>query len=413
MPVLEYLPIELLRKIFSSLDHPELRKISLVSHLFNRVAEPFLYASLGGRTGWLLPSLSAIVNRPELARHVRCVDMGWWADEYPTPDDCVLFSTMAQHLGIVDVGWRDDSQALLLLHLVPDVRKLNFIDIPLLGKFIEETLTRPIESLPFKSLVNFKADEFTQSSSVTLTMLYALMRFPSLRKVTVDMQFSEDYTHNPSVVDSIIVSAGQAPITHLSLHYGNTTTSMLTNILQLPRALTHFSYWDDPQYPYVSDTKPLWLALSVLRPTLQSLTLRGVHALQLGNPGEQTIGVLHDWPALTEVECSLPALVGSRATSTSRLVDVLPMGIKVLFIELKDRLCRMKSHQEWNAREMTDQLVELVQSRDLVKLTINVCTGRPSRMERDWVNAGEAAVKPRLMAALSPGRSGGCVIDCW
>lgn len=413
MPGLQFFPIELLRQILYYLDPRALRAISLVSHLFSSLAEPFHYATLGCYRGWLLPRLSAILSRPELVRHVRRIEFGWWFERFPTPDTCIRFSTKAQELGIPDIGWRDHAQALLLLQLVPDVRELTFDHTPLLRSFLEDTLTTPIESLPFKSLVKFECDEYSQQSSVTLTMLLALMRIPSLREITVDMEGSRYYTHNPSVVDSIIAFAGQSSITHLSLHYGNTTTSMLTNILQMPRALTHFSYSDDEQYPYASDTVPLQTALRTVSPTLQSLSFGRMHAMRLRGHDVQTVGLLRDWPALTSINCSLPALIGSGSVSTTRLVDVLPMGIRVLELRRTDpQPFLLRSRDRWTVEQMTDQLVEVLQNRDLERLTVDTCAAVFNRGQ-GWFNAYEEEVKKRLAAALGTGRTCQCEIVCF
>lgn len=414
MPVLQSLPIELLRQILSCLNPRALCQVSLVSRLFNSLAESFLYTSLGGYPGWLLPRLCAILSRPDQVRHVHRIEFGCWVERPPTPDNRILFSTKAKELGIPDIGWSYDAQALFLLQILPDVRELSLDHTPLLRRFIENTITTPIENLPFKSLVKFECCEYSQRSSVTLSMLLALMRIPSLREITADMEGSDRYTHDPSVVDSIIAFAGLSRITHLSLHYGNTTTSMLTHILRMPQALTHFSYTDDEQYSYVSDTTPFQTALRVVRPTLQSLFIDKLLALQLRKPDTQTIGVLRDWPALTSIKCSLPALIGLGPESTTRLVDVLPMGIRVLAIRRKDeKRWLFKYGGQRTVEEMTDQLVEVLQTRALEKLTVDTGMGF-YKQYHGWLNAYETEVMQRLtVAALGSDHSYRCRIVCF
>lgn len=409
MPVLQVLPIELLRQILSYLDPHALLSVALSSTFLNRVVEPFLYGSLGGYQGWLLPRLSAIIARPYLARLVRRIEFGRMASPYPTQDQCKVFSASAKQHGIEDIGWWDDAQALFLLQLVPDVRELCFHHTPLLCSFIEDTLSAPIESLPFTSLVKFKCDEYSQHSSVTLAMLLALMRLPSLRELTADMTGSQNSTEDQSVVDGIIAFAGQSAVTHLSLHYGNLSTSVLMKILQMPRALTHFSYTDHDEYVSVPDTTPLRTALRPVRLSLQSLSLGLIRALGPGRPIAETIGELYDWPALTRLKCSLPMLIGTVTNSTGRLVDVLPMSLRELeLLRGPGQRYRIKLHDRWPAAEITDQLVELMQTRALEKLIINADV-RVYLLGTGPYDEFEEGVKQRLVEA---GRTRRCCVVC-
>lgn len=417
MTVLQSLPVELLRQILADLDPVSLRKISLVSHLFNNLAEPLHYDSLGhylglqGQArGWLLPVLFALVTRPEMARYVRCITFWYWAERYPTPDNCILFSTKAKELGIPDIGWWDDAQALFLLHLVPDVQELTFGDTPLLRTYLEQTLATPIADVPFQSLL-----KFTSYSPVTLKMLLALMRLPSMRSITVSMSYNTDYSHHPILVDSIIAFAGQSSVTHLSLHTGNTSNSILQLILQMPRVLTALSYMYDCEYGLVLDTPPMHTVLHHVRPALQSLSFGGLYAVGLPEPYEVRIGSVRNWPALTTLNCSLPALLGSRQNPTGRLVDVLPFGIRRLFLWRKDEHSSLvKSREQWSVWQMTEQLVEVLQNRSLEHLTVNTCAKvyilQKGTWKEGWFNQYEERVKQRLTAAVGTGR---CEIVCW
>lgn len=412
MTVIQSLPVELLRQILADLDPVSLRKISLVSHLFNNLAEPFHYDSLGHSSGvpvqsrgWLLPILFVLVKRPEMARYVRCITFCYWAERYPTPDNCILFSAKAKELGIPDIGWWDDAQALFLLHLVPDVQELTFSDTPLLRTYLEQTIATPIADVPFQSL-----SKFTSYSPVTLRMLLALMRLPSLRSIKVYMPYTEDYSHDPILVDGIIAFAGQSSVTQLSLHTGDTSNSMLQLILQMPRVLTALSYMYDREYGLVSDTPPMHTVLQHVRPALQSLSFGGLYAVGVPEPCEVRIGSLRNWPALTTLHCSLPALLGSRQTPTGRLVDVLPLGIRRLFLWRKDEHSSLvKSREQWNVWQMTEQLVEVLQNRPLDHLTVNTCA-RVYTSKKGWFNQYEERVKERLTSVVGTGR---CEIVCF
>lgn len=433
MPVFRFLPVEILRQILFCLDPPALVQISLVSRLFNELAEPFLYASLGRYNGWLFPQLCAIVARPELARHVRHIHFGWWDAQLPTPEGCILFSTTAQRLGIPEISslapevrwtnrdttwsdpdfsWSDPAQALLLLYLVPDVRELSLGSTPLLTRIIGGTLLTSVGRHPFRSLVKFRCAGFSQGACVTLTMLLALMRLPSLREFEGDMQGRKLHTHAASVVDEIIAFAGQSPLTHLSLHYGNMTTTLLQHVLRMPRALTHLSYSDDDeQFAYEPASTPLQAALAVVRPSLQYMCFGRVLAVRLGKPDSQTLGVLHDWPALTRVRCSLPALLGSVGDSTARLVDVLPVRLRVLHLRRLEKISYgARLYEHWTVREMMEQVVEVLQSRALVKLTVDTDASMYSE-RKGGVSYME--VKRRLAeAVVVAGPSFGCKIKC-
>lgn len=409
MPVLLSLPIELLRQILADLDPASLRKLSCVSHLFHTLTEPYHYNSVGDSNGWLLPLLFALVTRPEKARHVRSISFWNWAERYPTPDNCVLFSAKAKELGIPDIGWWDDAQALFLLHLVPDVQVLQFNHAPLLQTYLEQTVTTPIASLPLQSLV-----KFTTYSTVTHTMLLALMRLPSIRSILVYMPYTELYTPEPGIVDRIIAFAGQSTVTDLALHNGSTSNSLLQHILHVPRALTALTYMYDRQYGTVSATPALDTVLQHLAPTLQSLSCGGLYGLPPCGPCELGIGSLMNWPALTELNCSLPALLGSRQNPNGRLVDVLPLGIRSLFVWRKDRDSMVKSREHWGVWEMTEQLVEVLQNRRIVDLTVDTCAGvylmEKGKRKEGWFNQYEERVMERLTAAVGTRR---CRISCF
>lgn len=415
MPVLQSLPVELLRQILANLDPASLRKISLVSHLFHTLAKPFHYASLGTHAQprtWLLHTLSTLLTRPDLARHVRRITFWYWAEQYPTPANCLLFSAKAAELGIPDIGWWDDAQALFLLHLVPDIQELSFNNTPLLRTFLEQTVNTPVSHAPLQSLVRF-----TSHAPVTLTMLLALMRLPSMRCITVDMPYRNTYPPSQSAVQSLTSYAGQSSVTQLALHNGETPPSILQLILHIPRALTSFSYMYDREYGCISNTAGLPTILQHLQPALQSLSVGGLYAIGHPSTCEVEIGSLLHWEALTTLECSLPALLGARHTSSGvRLLDVLPLGIRRLFIWRKDEYSALvKAREHWSVWEMTEQLVEVLRNRPVEELTVNTCArvylAKKGAWKEGWFNQYEERVKQRLTAAAE-GR-GRCKIVCF
>lgn len=91
-------------------------------------------------------------------------------------------------------------------------------------------------------------------------------------------------------------------------------------------------------------------------------------------------------------------LLGRPSERTSRLVHVLPLGITDLNI-LRDerREFKEESVDEWTVTDMTDQLVKLVENRQLVQLTVD--TGMQEWRYSRLVNEREAEVMRRLEAA--------------
>lgn len=415
MPVLQSLPVELLRQIVSYLDDDALEEIGLISPFFNDLAVPFFLRKLGAKRGWLIAALSALVTRPELACHVRSIRFGNWVKRYPSPENCVLFNTMAAHLVVPDIGWRADVQAVLLLHLVPDVQVLGIDYTPRLRSFIENTLTTPLAELPFKSLVTFYHNGGVDMYGMTLPMLIAVMRMPSIRCIHGNLQGPAYYKHPPSVDDALTAFAGQSTTTDLILWHSNIATSMLARILRLPRALTKLVYVG---CDYIEDPFPLGTALRVVQPTLQSLYILGkLQALDIGLPTEQTIGSLHDWEALTSLSCTLPALLGSWANMTSRLVDLLPPGIRRFEVRRNDyhRPTR-RIHERWTVMQLVEQLVGVLQERELEWLEVETCGAvyrkKPRKGQQGWDYQAVEEAREQLEEAAAAGRSRGCEIVC-
>lgn len=217
------------------------------------------------------------------------------------------------------------------------------------------------------------------------------MQFPSIREISVHMQSVVEDTSQPS----LIPFRGISPATHLSFIYGNATNFMLNEILQVPRALTHFTYCDSFDFIHF-ETTTFRSALHHLRPTLQFLSLGNLRTLERNQANERTIGSLHDWPALKIVQCGIVTLLGRPSGRSARLVHVLPLGITELNIGRgRGWQWRDRSVDEWTVADMTDQVVELVENRQLVQLTVN--TGVVGNIM--GVNDHVAEVKARLEAA--------------
>lgn len=283
----------------------------------------------------------------------------------------------------------------------------------MLQKLIEDSLTTPIEDLPvgLKSLRKFRDTSDYIPAEVTPTMLLALMRLPCIRKITTGMQPAYHYTHDSNDLAKLTSSAeyrGKSTVQKLSFQYGGFCASLLGNILQVPRALTHFSYEDAIGLDTLQ-TAAFRSALRHLRPTLQYLKLGWVNALE-GLPSDEdrheddeesyTIGSLRDWPVLRSVECGLLALVGRAPVATCRLVDVVPRVIIQLKVHQTYGVTNdsdgIMEKKYWTVSDVTDQVVELLERREECGLQelaeVTVCT---------WEEDAVMDTKARLEAACT------------
>lgn len=400
--MLEDLPNEVFREILLCLSSVDLSKISLMSHYHNIITEPFLYRSISGWSGtqtWVTPLLRVILARPILGRHVHVLHLTWFSDDVIDPHsrDGALFSAAAERLGLSDRPWCEEAQALLLMLLLPNLQDLSIAASPLLFEFLEGMLTTPIAHPPFQFLRKFTPHRWVDDNSATITLLASIMRLPSILTIWVDMEIADEYRYEPAAEDSLIACHGQSKVTHLSFLYGNFSNFRLKEILQVPRALTHFTYHDTFELTII-ETTTFQSALSHLRPTLQFLELGCLRTLEMSQSAERTIGSLRDWPVLRTVRCGLATLLGRPSEAKVRLVDVLPLGIRELKIQRREGEDFSPVYvEEWTVAEMTDQVVELVENRQLEQLTVN--TGTWERRNHMRVNGYKAQVMVRLQAA--------------
>lgn len=413
MPVLDDLPVELLREILLFLRSVDFVSICLVSRFFKCIAEPFLYkqATLGLYEMGITSFLHTVLSRPTLAGYVQNIFVTWYHGDdtvTQTPSD-TLFAAEAHRLGLTQ-PWTELSQVILLLHVLPNLRELDNEWCDSLREFFEDTLTRPIGSLPagLKPLQRFGGSWHPEAPGTTHKMLLALLRLPCLRELCLNMESAEDDTNDHQDIDTLMSSAEyrrMSTITDLRFIYGNVTNSMLSNILQLPRALTHLTYMDSDDFS-VPETTTFQAALHHLRPTLQYLHLGWIRTLETPEDEEDdgephTIGSLREWPVLRTLRCSLTALVGKQAVATSRLVDVVPAVIRVLEIDRQDDGTSYTSgdrdSEMWTESGLMDHILELLNKkeecglRELVQLTVQAHVW--DRIE------GPAEVRARMGAA--------------
>lgn len=430
MTTLEDLPNELFCKIFSCLGCVDLSAICLVSHRMNNIAEPLLYTAvtLDGRNlngAGITVFLRTVLSHPSRGRCVQDLNVPWFTTaKYildPTLDqqaasDYRLFVAEAQRVGMSGRIWSQDRQLILLLHVLPNLRELDLhplsLNYSVLNQFLENTVSTPSELLPasLRSLKRFGGARMGPPLT-SPTLLVALLRLPKLRDIDVFMETAEDDSDTDDALTALLKSAtipGKSPVTKLEIEYSNLSISHLNWILQVPTALTHFSYADDDlrRTRDGPETTSLRTALRHLRPTLQFLQLGYI---RVPEPGEGDInlynlGSFRDWPVLRTFRCQLETLLGRPVQATARLVDLVPAVIQDLEITWETAKWFLS---EWTARCMLGQAVQLLQEKEvyglhgLVRLTVDT----PATMIRDhkWVKGHIGVVDAALREVCAAG----------
>lgn len=436
MPNLPDLPTEILCEIFSSLPTVDLGKLCLASRRFNQIAEPFLYKVADLNRGTVddmaIPYfLRTVLSRPQLAESVLVLVLTWFSDEQrlvefnssdqQNENDISLFTAAAESVGLTGPWSSYQRQMILLLHILPNLEQFfiaHWSPSNIFSDFLESTLDIPAESLPaaLKSISSvssdWRSDQRAGRPVVTPKMLVALMMLPAISAMDVCLEcIQEDPDDFGSLnLDSTTQYHGSSSVTRLQFQDSNFSASLLSTVLQFPRALTHFTYEDFHPYNPLFEITTFSQAIAHLRPTLQYLCLGWIRVLQSPHPsvhGEdrKTIGCLRDWPVLRTIKCPLTALVGKPAPVTPRLVDVLPVVIKALHLSRRHtgESARRRMYDQWTVGDMTDKIAELVEDkevyglRDLARLTVN--TNSIARMHMEWVAVHGRETEARLAAA--------------
>lgn len=389
------LPTEILREIFSSLDLVDLRACRL-SRRLNQIVEPFLYsvADLDGMNidGMEITRfLRAMLSRPERCDYVRvlrltCAAVTEWSPESDHPthhnvNDINLFASAMEGFGLPRTPCTQGRQIILLLHLLPNLQEFNMIppSSPTVFGFLESTLNIPTATLPasLKSIRKFVGDWRSDQAGMTPKMVFALLTLPSIADVDVHLEYIPGDGEDLASFDLLSSPQyhGISSVTRLHFQDSNFSTSLLNTILQVPRALTHFTYEDDRPHGAQFEHGTFSKALAHLRPALQYLCLGWIRVFQHSdttNDGEErnTIGCLRDWPVLRTIICPLTVLVGRPGPATPRLVDVLPLVIVDLDISRRHTgdSSPQRGHGQWKVEEMADKMVELVEEMEVCGL---------------------------------------------
>lgn len=373
MPDIQELADEIFLEIFSHLACAELARACLISRRLGSLAQFVLYQTptidrsrLDHRMLELF--LRTILSRPILARFVQELRLDGLIFGLENPacrSNINLFTSAARGLELpYSMQWPNDHLQ-LLLHLLPNLRRLHMLREDTLDpfdRFIEDYVIHDrTRALPvaFRSLrhVHF---EWNVRMGLTPNMLMNLFRLPSIRTITVHLE--SHFSPEPNSRFSSSDPEFKSTVKQLTLRSGSFSLCSLTQILDIPRALTHLSLvdWDITGLRF--DWPEFGVVLRHVCSTLEHLQLSICDYTDMGHPvlddwNPNTIGSLRDWPVLTSLRCSLTLLLGQGPdVSFTRLVDVLPLGIRELEIE---------ADQHWSAGAALHQIVELVDQKDI------------------------------------------------
>lgn len=381
-----HIPDEILVEIFSRLRCQHLARVSLVSHRLHCISQPLLYQEpeLHDREGYA-PSIQALIRTlltPEcepLTLHVRRLTISWnhWQIE-PSDPEYPSFSAAASRFGLRFWPLSTDTQVMILLHLLPRLDCLHLLpphNTIWFRNFVElHGQPSPIITLPIglHSLREFRCD-FT--SCVRPRALVALLGLPNIRTIAIPIGGDIELQFRGANV----IPCGTSAVTRLEFPYTRMPYVALMRILQIPQALTHFSYRAKGISGANISLLDFEMALQPLKASLQTIVLDFSKLVpprtRETNEDGPTAGFL-DWPALRSVSSSLIPLLGKGLDQDSprRLADVLPRGIRSLTI-LPD--------QYWSATEAAQELLLLLEQRDAV-LPILESVGLWEKVELPW-----------------------------
>lgn len=289
-------------------------------------------------------------------------------------DDHASFTAAASRFGLSGWPLSADVQVMLLLHLLPGLQSLHFILIDHtfwfrnLNDLHSGAQADTAFPIGLQSVRDFHCDF---ANCVRPRAFAVLLRLPNIR--TIAMPICGDIELQLRGFD--IVPRGSSSVTRLEFPYARMPHLSLKRILQIPRALTHFSYRALPTTGEGLRLREFAEALAPLKDSLQTLVL-DFSRLQLprtaaGNSeaddGEPAI-TLHDWPALRHISTSLVPLLGMAVhpDSPGRLAAVLPAGIRTL-LTLGDN--------HWSGTEAAHQLVVLLEQKGAVVVPVLECVG--------------------------------------
>lgn len=335
MAVLADLPFETLVEILSFLPCSDLASTTRVSKFFRDISQPLLYKAPRLRK----PPASAtnVVTRPSfqiwfqtlltpgrepLASPVRSVHLELdTIQRWDYPSNLIqLITTTASNLGIRNPLDSAGAQFMLLLDLLPRLKVLRYT--PANGHssitgFLESAITTGKLPRGLRSLREIDCSHLGTSADVEPRRFRLVLQLPSIHSIKV--RSVGNHHISTSGMDAAVATSVVKRITILN---GEMSSFVLSQILNLPIALTHFS--DSAMADGSFDLRCFMNSLSPLRASLQSLHL-DFGELRITSSDEQeelmlsyNEGSLRDWPKLHILRCSLTPLLGKAWRTGSR-----------------------------------------------------------------------------------------------
>lgn len=423
MPALEQLPYEIFAEILSYLPCSDLARTCLISRHLHSVSQPVLYRAPSLTCGQRAnpPSLQILLRTllspggEKLATHVRSLRLKWEKiDREPTPEnqsDIALMTAAASRFGLHQSVTSQDTQVVLLLHLLPRLQAFDPSPPPdsysnayydshsdsspdHFTEFMEAHHTDT--PLALQPLREFSCASNPTDRGISFKTLLTVLKLPHIRRIDVRL------------IDQPIFAANTTAVANTSavkiLHLKNTIISPLSleYILKTPTGLTRLSLSPISRNPDF-EIEPFGPAIRAVRATLQHLHL---DFSRVAEPQHwrttktlSTIGSFRDWPALHTIRCSLMLLLGrGLRADTPALADILPAGLRELEI-LRERY--------WAVAEEADQVVELLARKEamvpvLEKLAMQMATGRVMRSQDALRGACVGAAVALVNTSLSP-----------
>lgn len=366
MAALTSLPFEIVVEILFNLSCLDLFSMTRVSRRFQLISEPLLYrspsltksrktngtGSTGSSLGILLRTLLT-PGREILASHVRCLRLmtnevgADHASSFST-DTVIRIAMIASKFGINGPLDSKAAQLIVLLDLLPRLQVLYITPLRILSwstQILDSNIATDTIPTGLQSLCEFRSSTAQDSHQISPQTLVSYMKLPNIRTITVS---GLSRNQSPAILDTAAATSG---VTHLRFSNAYMQASVISSVLRVPIALTHFSYsgFGDGNF-----TLPSFMAaLAPLRMSLRSLHLdfSKVGKYMLPYP----VGSLRDWPMLQTLSCSLMPLLGNRQLNGSpHLVDLLPVSLRE-FEVLKDSY--------WSAVEEGEQIVEMLKQK--------------------------------------------------
>lgn len=375
MTTLDDCPYETIVNIFSFLSQASLANVSLVSRRWHVLSEPVLYRepdlyrhenARHTRGIELFVRTLLVPGGERLATHVRSIYMHW----NRTVTTVVLTPRRRSNLAIIGAaGWRfgvthssvyesPDSQAVLLMHMLPRLRKLELAPYDERDTFNDFLDTiRPGQAIPlsFRLLTIFDCDWCGNNIGVRPHTVVALMQLPHIRKLNANVNgdFDGPFPAN---------CHGTSGVTRLCLGYSPITAGLLAFFLGMPRALERFHYSSIFMDGFAEILWPL------------RFTLTHLHLNFDDNEEEfdQRMS-LRAWPVLRNVGCPLELLLGCAGPADGwQLAEKLPLSIRKL------RVTGWENYSEtagWKEEDRLDVVVQMLSKEKqlvpgLVKLTM-------------------------------------------